>query len=579
MAIKKIIPYLKKYKKKIYLGFAFVSVSNFLAVLIPKFVGKSVDLIASKSFSMDEVLVLVFWILLLTFASGFLMYLTRKQIIVVSRYVEYDLRKEFVAKISRQPFSFFTEKPTGELMSLATNDISAAREFIGPAIMYSANTITTFFLVLVFMLLLDVQLTLLSLLPLPLITLTTYYIGARIHSIFKDVQSQFAKLTTQAQEVFSGIRVVRSYVREIYELKRFEKLSETYKKKNLKLELFYSLMIPLLLVLIGISQLIVIGVGGYRVIEGTMTLGNVSQFFIYINILIWPVAAIGWVTNLVQRASASIARLWEIFEIKEEQTIIQKTADVKIKGTLEMIDVTFQYKNNLPVVIQGLNIAIPAGSSLGILGPVGSGKSTLVKLLTGTYKPSSGKILIDGNDLNLLPKSSLFDAFAVVTQEPFIFSSTIRENISLGNPSATDEEVLYFARLAGLDKDIESFPEGINTIVGERGVTLSGGQKQRVAIARALIHKPKILILDDPFSSVDAETEAIILQNIFTEIVNTTIIIISNRISSIERCESIVLLEDGKITEKGTHSELLKLEGKYYTIYQLQKLVEEFDTN
>lgn len=579
MAIKKIIPYLKKYKKKIYLGFAFVSVSNFLAVLIPKFVGKSVDLIASKSFSMNEVLVLVFWILLLTFASGFLMYLTRKQIIVVSRYVEYDLRKEFVAKISRQPFSFFTEKPTGELMSLATNDISAAREFIGPAIMYSANTITTFFLVLVFMLLLDVQLTLLSLLPLPLITLTTYYIGARIHSIFKDVQSQFAKLTTQAQEVFSGIRLVRSYVREIYELKRFEKLSETYKKKNLKLELFYSLMIPLLLVLIGISQLIVIGVGGYRVIEGTMTLGNVSQFFIYINILIWPVAAIGWVTNLVQRASASIARLWEIFEIKEEQTIIQKTADVKIKGTLEMIDVTFQYKNNLPVVIQGLNIAIPAGSSLGILGPVGSGKSTLVKLLTGTYKPSSGKILIDGNDLNLLPKSSLFDAFAVVTQEPFIFSSTIRENISLGNPSATDEEVLYFARLAGLDKDIESFPEGINTIVGERGVTLSGGQKQRVAIARALIHKPKILILDDPFSSVDAETEAIILQNIFTEIVNTTIIIISNRISSIERCESIVLLEDGKITEKGTHSELLKLEGKYYTIYQLQKLVEEFDTN
>lgn len=579
MAIKKIIPYLKKYKKKIFLGFAFVSASNLLAVLIPKFVGKSVDLIASKSFSMDEVLLLIFGILFLTLASGFLMYLTRKQIIVVSRYVEYDLRKEFVAKISRRPFSFFTEKPTGELMSLATNDISAAREFIGPAIMYSANTVTTFVLVLIFMLSLDVQLTLLSLLPLPLITLTTYYIGARIHSIFKDVQSQFAELTTQAQETFSGIRLVKSYVREIYEAKRFEKLSEAYKKKNLKLEFFYSLMIPLLLVLIGISQLIVIGVGGYRVIKGTMTLGNVSQFFIYINILIWPVAAIGWVTNVIQRASASIARLWEIFEIEEEQIIIKKTADIKIKGKIDVIDVYFQYGSNLPFVIQGLNISIPAGSSLGILGPVGSGKSTFVKLLTGTYKPSRGKILIDGNDLNLFPKSSLFNSFAVVTQEPFIFSSTIRENINLGNPDATDEEILHFVHLAGLNKDVESFPEGINTIVGERGVTLSGGQKQRVAIARALIHKPKILILDDPFSSVDAETEAIILQNIFTELKTTTIIIVSNRISSIEGCDSIILLEDGTITEKGTHSELLKLEGKYYTIYQLQKLTEELDTN
>lgn len=579
MAIKKIIPYLKQYKKKIFLGFAFVFASNLLAVLIPKFVGKSVDLIASKSFSMNEVLLLIFWILFLTFASGFLMYLTRKQIIVVSRYVEYDLRKEFVAKISRQSFSFFTEKSTGELMSLATNDIPAAREFIGPAIMYSANTITSFVLVLIFMLSLDVQLTFLSLLPLPLITLTTYYIGARIHSVFKDVQSQFAELTTQAQEMFSGIRLVKSYVREIYEAKRFEKLSEAYKKKNLKLEFFYSLMIPLLLVLIGISQLIVIGVGGYRVIKGTMTLGNVSQFFIYINILIWPVAAIGWVTNLIQRASASIARLWEIFEIEEEKTITQNITNVRIKGAIEFIDVWFQYQNDLPFVIQGLNISIPAGSSLGILGPVGSGKSTFVKLLTGTYKPSSGKILIDGNDLSLLPKSFLFNSFAVVTQEPFIFSTTIRENISLGNPDATDEEILHFVHLAGLDKDIESFPEGINTMVGERGVTLSGGQKQRVAIARALIHKPKILILDDPFSSVDAETEAIILQNIFTEMENTTVIIVSNRISSIEACDSIILLEDGKIIEKGTHSELVKLEGKYYTIYQLQKLAEEFDTN
>ncbi len=579
MAIKKIIPYLKKYKRKIYIGFAFVTGSNLLAVLIPKFVGKSVDLISSKSFSMDEILLLVLWILLLTFASGFLMYLTRKQIIVVSRYVEYDLRKEFVAKVSRQPFSFFTEKPTGELMSLATNDISATREFIGPAIMYSANTITTFVLVLFFMLSLDIQLTILSLIPLPLITLTTYFIGAKIHFIFKDVQSQFAELTTQAQETFSGIRLVKAYVREVHEAKRFEKLSEAYKKKNLKLELFYSLMIPLLIVLIGISQLTVIGVGGYRVIKGTMTLGAVSQFFIYINLLIWPVAAIGWVTNLIQRASASIARLWEIFAIEEKEEYSQKATNVEINGAIEFVDVSFRYKNNLPYVVQNINIQIPAGSSLGILGSVGSGKSTLVKLLTRIYKPTSGKILIDGIDVSLLSVNSLYNSFAVVPQEPFIFSSSIAENISLGKPEISRDEILYFARLAGIEKDIESFPDGLDTVVGERGVTLSGGQKQRIAIARAFIHKPRILVLDDPFSSVDSETETIILQNIFTTLTNTTLIIISNRISSVFRCDSIILLEEGKIIEQGTHSELLKLGGKYSTIYQLQKITEEFEPN
>ncbi len=507
------------------------------------------------------------------------MYLTRRKIIVVSREIEYELRKDFIEKLSKLPYSFFTEYTSGKLMSLATNDISAAREFLGPAIMYTANTITTFVLALFFMFSLDVKLTLLSILPLPLITITTYSIGKRIHRHFKDVQEQFSRLTTQAQETISGIRLVRAFVREAYEAERFMALSEEYRRKNMRLEFFQSLMIPLLIVLIGLSQLVVLGYGGLRVIDKTLTLGDVTQFFVYINLLIWPVAAIGWVTNLIQRANASIERLWEVFERKTDTPRGKglPTLIGKVDGSIRFENVWFRYTKDLPWVLQGINFFVPTSSSFGILGSVGSGKSTIVKVLTKVYGITSGKVFIGGISIDDLDETTVRKLISVVPQEPFLFSATIAENVRIGKPDATDEEVEHFLILAGMERDLQTFPEGINTLVGERGVTLSGGQKQRVAIARALISRPKILIMDDPFSSVDSETEKLILENVLNNFSETTRIIISNRISSVMHCDKIIIIDEGKIVEEGSHKELVSFGGRYQRIFELQKLAEEIE--
>jgi ATP-binding cassette subfamily B protein len=579
MALKNLLPYIHRHKKKLILGFVFVTLSNLFAVIIPRFVGKAIDLISTGKIQMDLILEQIVWILSLTIASGVLMYLTRKTIIVVSREIEYELRKDFIWKLSQLPFSFFTEHQSGKLMSLATNDISAAREFIGPAIMYTANTITTFVLALFFMFSLDVKLTLLSILPLPLITATTYFIGKRIYQHFKDVQEQFSKLTTQAQETFSGIRLVRAFVREAYEATRFKTLSEEYRKKYMRLEFYQSLMIPLLIVLIGISQLIVLGYGGFRVIQKTLTIGDITQFFVYINLLIWPVAAIGWVTNLIQRASASIDRLWEVFNINTDgaKPRVLLPPSENISAEIRFESVWFRYSSNLPWVLKNLSFSIPQASSLGIIGSVGSGKSTIVKLISKVYKPTQGSIFIDKYDIEDIDDSLLRRIVSVAPQEPFLFSDTIAENVRIGNPEASDEEILYYLSLAGMQQDIQTFPDGIKTLVGERGITLSGGQKQRVAIARALIAKPKILLLDDPFSSVDSETENLILSNIFNFFPETTKVIISNKISSIAHCNWIILLEDGEIVEQGTHQELISLKGKYHRLYEIQKLTEEIE--
>lgn len=579
MALRKIYPYILKHKKKVLWGFFFVTISNLLAVAIPRFVGKAIDVIASGNFQISFVLQQIFWLIALTIASGFFMYLTRRKIIVVSREIEYELRKDFIEKLSKLPYSFFTEYTSGKLMSLATNDISAAREFLGPAIMYTANTITTFVLALFFMFSLDVKLTLLSILPLPLITITTYSIGKRIHRHFKDVQEQFSRLTTQAQETISGIRLVRAFVREAYEAERFMALSEEYRRKNMRLEFFQSLMIPLLIVLIGLSQLVVLGYGGLRVIDKTLTLGDVTQFFVYINLLIWPVAAIGWVTNLIQRANASIERLWEVFERKTDTPRGKglPTLIGKVDGSIRFENVWFRYTKDLPWVLQGINFFVPTSSSFGILGSVGSGKSTIVKVLTKVYGITSGKVFIGGISIDDLDETTVRKLISVVPQEPFLFSATIAENVRIGKPDATDEEVEHFLILAGMERDLQTFPEGINTLVGERGVTLSGGQKQRVAIARALISRPKILIMDDPFSSVDSETEKLILENVLNNFSETTRIIISNRISSVMHCDKIIIIDEGKIVEEGSHKELVSFGGRYQRIFELQKLAEEIE--
>lgn len=581
MGLRKLFPYLKKYRDKITLGFFFVGISDLFYIVVPKFVGKAIDIISTKHFSQEDILSQILLIVAFTLFGGIFLYLARRTIITVSRLVEYDLRRDFLASITFRSYNFFTERTTGELMAFAINDISAAREFIGPAVMYGANTITTFIFALYFMFSLDYKLTLLSILPLPFITITTYLIGKKIHTLFKEVQKHFSVLSTQAQEVFSGIRLVKAYVQEIFEAQKFQKLAEEYRQKNMKVEFYNSLIMPLLLILIGSSQLIVLGYGGYRVIQGTMTIGIVSQFFIYINILIWPVAALGWVTNLTQRASASINRLWEIlgegkFDFKTvNRDLIKK--EFIISGNIKFSNIWFRYDDSSDFLLKNVSFEIKAGQTLGIVGKVGSGKSTIVKLLSKVILPTQGKIYIDGIDIEQIPDDFFYSFIAVVPQEPFLFSTTIAENISLNGNELDMDEIEYFAKIAGLEQDIKIFPEGIRTVVGERGITLSGGQRQRVSIARALFAKPKVLILDDAFSAVDIQTEKQILKNIYSNFSNLTVFIISNRISSLIHSNKIIVIDKGTVVEEGTHSTLLTLGGKYCALYELQKLDEEFE--
>lgn len=576
--LKNLIPYIKHYKVRILIGFLFVSLSNICSTYVPRVVGSAIDMLTSGDFSDREVLSKIGLLILLTAGSGFFMFLTRRTIIVASRLIEYDLRKDLFGSLETRSMSFFNRHSTGMLMAHATNDIPAAREFLGPAIMYSANTITVFAFTLYFMLTLNWQITLLALIPLPLIALTTYFIGRRVHKAFKKVQEQFETLTARAQEMFSGIRVVRSYRRETYEGSKFSLLSEDYMHKNMKLARYQSLMMPILTLMVGMSILIVLGYGGSQVINGKASLGDLTQFFIYIGLLIWPVAAIGWITNILQRASASSGRLASLMEKQPEQREIDKPIqDKKIQGDIILNNITYKYAKELNPALNNISIKIPKGQMFGLVGSIGSGKSTLINLITRLYQPTDGKILIDGAELNDYSIRLLRRSIGVVPQEPFLFSTSIRENIKFGNPEASDEDMVRASKIARLHEEIADFPNGYDTVVGERGITLSGGQKQRLAIARAIIKYPPILILDDALSAVDAETETDILNGLKKVMAERTVIVISHRISTVKPANNIINLFDGQIIEQGSHEELIKQNGLYAQMHEQQKLKEEIE--
>jgi len=577
--LKRLLPYIKKYKARMLLGFLFVTISNICSTYLPRVVGNIVDTVQKKNFDMNLIYESIVIIVALTAGSGLFMFLTRQTIIVVSRLIEYDLRKDFVNAVERQSMNFFNKNSTGSLMAYATNDIPAAREFLGPAIMYAANTITTFSFALYFMLNLNPTITLIALLPLPVIAVATYNIGKKVHIAFKNVQEQFSNLTTQAQETFSGIRVVRSYVREDYESDRFSVLSGEYVTRNLRLARYQAITMPILMVLVGLSQVIVLGYGGWQIINGHATLGTLTQFFIYINLLIWPVAAIGWITNLIQRAAASAARLGKIMEQSPE---IVDSPDVnhnitELNGEIKFCDASLKYSPELPYVLENINLNIKKGHSLGIVGSVGSGKSSFVNLIPRLYELSEGKIFIDDYEITEIPINTLRNNIAVVSQEPFLFSASISDNIRFGKPGAAMDEIIEISKASFLHDDVLSFPEKYDTMLGERGITLSGGQKQRLAIARALLKNAPILILDDALSAIDAQTEDRILQSIKKYMIGRTTIIISHRISTVKDLDKIIFLENGKIVEKGTHAGLVSLSGKYNEIYSYQQLQAEIE--
>jgi len=511
--------------------------------------------------------------------AGIFRFLIRQTIIVVSREIEYDLRGDFWKHIQKLPLRYFQNTATGNIMAHATNDINAVRMFIGPSVMYSIDTSVRLIMVLILMLSLNTSLTIYALLPLPLLSVLVYKVGKLIHSKFTVIQEKFAQLTTLAQENFSGIRVIKSYVREESEMKRYAEHSQDYLKKNMNLVRTQALIMPILFLITGLSIIVVIWLGGTKVINGELTLGEITAFIVYLGILIWPMIAFGWVINIIQQAEASMKRLNKIFSEPYEITETENTnySIKNINGDIEFRNVSFRYNENSPYILKNVNLKISAGSTLAIMGYTGSGKTSLINLIPRLYECSEGEVLIDGINVKELPLDILRTNIGVVQQESFLFSDTVLNNISYGRREVDKSVVNQVAAIAQFDKDVQEFPLKYETIVGERGITFSGGQKQRSCLARALAIDPKILILDDSFSAVDTSTEEEILRNLKSFMKVRTSIIISHRISTVKDADKIIIFAESKIAEEGTHEELVAKGGIYADLHYKQLLEQELE--
>ena len=577
-------PYLWRYRKTLGLGLIAVVMSNVFTVVQPRLIGLAVDELKTglDAGTIDGKTLLGYAALIvgLSLLAGVFMYFTRQTIIVVSRHIEFDLRNDFLRHLQKLPLKYFQNTPTGDLMAHATNDISAVRNVVGPGIMYPSDTIMTFTMVLVMMFLSNWELTLYALLPLPLVSLIVYNLGKKIHKKFQERQEQFSILTTKTQENLSGIRVVQSYVREDYEINQFRKLSWEYMKKNLVLAKIQSILWPLMFVLIGFSLVIIIYVGGLKVIAGELSIGTLTAFFGYLMLLIWPMIAFGWVTNLLQQGAASMERLMKIMDTVPEIRDNEETdySITEIKGHVEFKNVSFKHEGSNHYVLKNISLTIPQGMQVAVVGYTGSGKSTFANLIPRLYEVTEGEILIDGIPIKKIPLSVLRSNIGYVQQETFLFSDTIFENIAYGVNNPSQDVVMEAAEVSQIAKDIKDFPGQYNTSIGERGITLSGGQKQRTSIARALVRNPKILILDDALSAVDTYTEDEILKRLRIVMKNRTSIIISHRISTIKEADLIIVLDKGKIVERGNHDELLALGGIYADLYDKQLLEEELES-
>lgn len=570
--------YFIRYKTKLYWGMLFILISNSMTVYLPILLKDSINEL-QRNTTTDILLRYAALIVGTSLIAGIFRYLIRQTIIVVSREIEYDLRGDFWSHIQKLPLRYFQNNSTGNIMSHATNDINAVRMFIGPAVMYSIDTSVRLIIVVAIMISINFPLTILALLPLPILSFGVYRVGKLIHEKYTKIQENFSQLTARAQENFSGIRVIKSYVREANEIRRWNELSKEFLRKNMNLVRIQAVIMPILTIITGISIIVVIWVGGGKVISGEMNLGEIAAFVMYLSILIWPVIAFGWVMNIIQQAEASMKRLNKIFAEPYEidDSSLTDFSVKELKGEIEFKNVSFKYSDTLPEVLKEINLKIPVGSTLAIVGHTGSGKTSLINLIPRLYDVTSGEILIDGNNVKIIPLDVMRTNIAVVQQESFLFSDTVYGNISYGLKEIDKNRVHEVSRIANFDKDVETFPNGFETLVGERGITFSGGQKQRASLARALATNPKILILDDSFSAVDTHTEEEILKNLKEFMKNRTSIIISHRISTVKDADKIIVLANGRIAEQGTHDELVSLNGLYADLHYKQLLEKELE--
>lgn len=574
----KLKKYFARYKKKLLLGILFIILSNIGTVYVPLLLKDSIDALNDK---ISTELLLQYGLMIVGAAlfAGIFRFLIRETIIVVSREIEYDLRRDFWEHIQRLSLRYFQNTSTGNIMAHATNDINAVRMFLGPSVMYSIDTTVRLALVLSIMFSLNVSLTLYVLLPLPLLSILVYKVGKVIHDKFTIIQEKFSDLTTMVQENFSGIRVIKSYVREQNEMDRYAKNSQDYLKKKMNLVKTQALIMPLLILITGISIIIVIWIGGVKIINDELTLGEVTAFIVYLGILIWPMIAFGWVLNIIQQAEASMKRLNKIFnepyEIDDSELTDHSIKD--LQGEIEFRDVSFRYDDNFPNILDRINLIIPRGSTLAIMGYTGSGKTSLINLVPRLYDCTDGEILIDGINIKYIPLNVIRTNIGLVQQESFLFSDKVINNLGYGLREVNEDWIYKVSKIAQFDDDVKEFPDQYETIVGERGITFSGGQKQRASLARALAINPKILVLDDSFSAVDTHTEEEILSNLKEFMNGRTRIIISHRISTVKDADKIVVIDKGKIAEEGVHEELIALGGIYADLYYKQLLERELE--
>ncbi len=574
--------YFFKYKYRLIIGIIITICSKILALQVPQLIKKTIntaedyskgintDLAAVKSELLNYIILIIGAALL----SGFFTFLMRQTIIVMSRLIEFDLKNEIYQQYQRLSLNFYKKNQTGDLMNRISEDVSKVRMYFGPAIMYSMNMLVLFIVAIIKMYNIDATLTNYTLLPLPVLSVSIYILSQVINKRSTIVQQYLSKLTANAQETFSGISILKSYGIEYKAIAEFETLTNTAKEKNINLFKAQALFFPLMILLIGVSNVMVIYIGGMRYIEGSITLGVIAEFIMYVNMLTWPVAVVGWVTSIIQQAEASQKRINEFLKHDPE---IQNNElnESKIEGNIEFNNVFFTYDDTNITALKNVSFSLKKGETLAILGNTGSGKSTIINLIARLYDVEKGEIFIDKKEIQHLNLDNLRQAIGFVPQEAFLFSDTIKNNIKFGDQQASDAKIIQAAKDAYIHHNIKDFKEGYNTYVGERGVTLSGGQKQRVSIARAIIKEPQILIFDDCLSAVDTETEEIILTNLYKVSKNKTTIIVSHRISSVKNADKIIVLDKGEIIQQGTHFELVNINGYYKELFEQQLLEKE----